>query len=105
LVPPELLPDRRYSFVVEPLYFQNEDIGYAVFEVGPGDGDIYEVLRGHISSALKGALLFQDADQARQLAEHANQIKTRLLANLSHELRTPLNIILGNTQRIQDAPP
>lgn len=105
LVPPELLPDRRYSFVVEPLYFQHEDIGYAVFEVGPGDGDIYEVLRGHISSALKGALLFQEADHARQLAEHANQIKTRLLANVSHELRTPLNIILGNTQRIQDTRP
>ena len=104
LIPADLLPDRRFSLVVMPLFFHDEALGYAVFEVGPRDGDVYEVIRGHISSALKGALLFQEADSARQSAEHANQIKTRLLANVSHELRTPLNIILGNTQRIQDAP-
>lgn len=104
-VPPDLLPERRYSFVVEPLYFQNERLGFVVFEVGPRDGDVYEVLRGHISSALKGALLFQEANEARQVAERADQVKTRLLANVSHELRTPLNIIIGHTQRILDAPP
>jgi signal transduction histidine kinase/AraC-like DNA-binding protein len=105
LVPPDLLPKRRYSLVVEPLYFQYEPLGFAVFEVGPRDGDIYEVLRGHISSALKGALLFQEANEARRVAERADLVKTRLLANVSHELRTPLNIIIGHSQRILDAPP
>jgi signal transduction histidine kinase/AraC-like DNA-binding protein len=99
LVPFDLLPQRRqYSFVVEPLYFQHEQIGFAVFEVGPRDGAIYELLRAQISSALKGALLLQEAQQARQMAEKADRIKTRLLANVSHELRTPLNIILGYSQ-------
>lgn len=100
LVPPHLLPDRRYSFIVEPLYFQMEPIGYMVFEVGPKDGEVYEVLRGYISSALKGALLFNEAHEARRKAERADDTKTRLLANVSHELRTPLNIIIGNTRRI-----
>lgn len=104
LVPPHFLPRRRFSLVVEPLYFQNEPIGFAVFEVGPPDGDIYEVLRGHISTALKGALLFQEAHEARLAAERADQIKTRLLANVSHELRTPLNIILSHTQRLLTSP-
>lgn len=105
LVPPDLLPGRRCSLLVEPLYFQTDPLGFVVFEVGPYDGDIYEVLRGHISSALKGALLFREAHEARLVAERADQIKTRLLANVSHELRAPLNIIIGHTQRLLASPP
>ncbi|HZY41984.1 MAG TPA: substrate-binding domain-containing protein [Anaerolineae bacterium] len=99
LVPADLLPQgRQYSLLVEPLYFREEQIGFGVFEIGPRDGALYEALRGHISSALKGALLFAEAQQARSAAEKADQIKTRLLTNVSHELRTPLNIILDATK-------
>ncbi len=72
LVPEELLPQtRRYNLVVEPLYFQENQLGFVVFEVGPRDGDIYEVLRRELCSALQGALLVQrvqerSAELARQ---------------------------------------
>lgn len=104
LIPADLLPTRRYALLVEPLYFQTEPLGFVVFEIGPRDGAVYEVLRGHISTALKGALLFQETQAARLAAERADQIKTRLLANVSHELRTPLNIIIGHTQRLLATP-
>ncbi|HJR79330.1 MAG TPA: substrate-binding domain-containing protein [Anaerolineales bacterium] len=105
VVPPDFLPQgRRYSLVVEPLYFQNKSLGYVVFEIGPQDGNIYELLRNNLSSALQGAMLFQEIQQARLDAEKADHIKTRLLANVSHEMRTPLNIILGYTQNALQIP-
>jgi signal transduction histidine kinase/AraC-like DNA-binding protein/DNA-binding response OmpR family regulator len=103
LAPAELLPrGRRFSMVVEPLFFREEQIGYALFEIGPRDPGVYEVLRGHISSALKGAQLIGEVHQARLAAEKADRIKTRLLENVSHELRTPLHIILDRTRTALD---
>jgi signal transduction histidine kinase/DNA-binding LacI/PurR family transcriptional regulator/CheY-like chemotaxis protein len=99
VIPQHFLPqDRRYSLVVEPLYFQDKSLGYVVFEIGSQDGNVYELLRNNLSSALQGAMLFQEIQQARLDAEKADRIKTRLLANVSHEMRTPLNIIMGYTQ-------
>ncbi|MEI6897528.1 MAG: ATP-binding protein [Psychromonas sp.] len=44
-----------------------------------------------------------ELENAKDIAESANQAKGRYLAGLSHELRTPLNVLLGYTQLlIQD---
>jgi signal transduction histidine kinase/AraC-like DNA-binding protein len=105
VIPQRFLPQgRRYSLVVQPLYFQDKSLGYVVFEIGPQDGNIYELLRNNLSSALQGAMLFQEIQQARLDAEKADRIKTRLLANVSHEMRTPLNIIMGYTQEVLQDP-
>jgi len=72
LVPQGMLPQgRRYSFVVEPLYFQKQQLGFILFEVGPRDGALYESLRGQISSALQGNLLMQQVQE--RSAELARQ--------------------------------
>jgi len=62
LVPEGMLPQgRTYSLVVEPLFFEEQQIGLAIFEIDPKTverhDDMYETLRVEISSALQGALL------------------------------------------------
>lgn len=96
LVPDGLLPvGRTYSYIVEPLYYRTDQLGFVFFEVGPHEKSVYETLQGQISSALRSNQLFQEAAEGRRLAEEANRLKTRFLSIVSHELRTPLNIIVG----------
>jgi diguanylate cyclase (GGDEF)-like protein len=83
LVPSGFLPEaRRFIFVVEALYFQNEQIGYGLFEMGARDGMIYATLRRQLSSALKGALLLQEHKQAQERIQSINDELVEYRQNL-----------------------
>jgi len=109
LIPNEFWPQaRRFSYVLEPLYFREDQIGFVLFEAGPREEIVYDILAQQIRSALKGALLtthnaelYQQAVHARQAAEEANRLKGRFLSTVSHELRTPLSLIVGTAKMIQ----
>jgi len=106
LLPTDLLAqERQHSLVVEPLFFREDQLGYAIFEADPQEGTIYEILGGQISASLKRTLLternirlFEEAVEARHSAEQANLLKSRFLSMVSHELRTPLALIVGTIE-------
>ncbi|MDX1417174.1 MAG: GAF domain-containing protein [Candidatus Promineifilaceae bacterium] len=58
--------------------------------------------------AIENARLYSEAqeakdlaEQAQQTAEQANEVKSAFLASMSHELRTPLNAIIGFTRIVK----
>ena len=63
-----------------------------------GEIEGLQLVANQIGIALQNIDLYQAARKAQFVAEQADRLKTRLLANVSHELRTPLHIILGYSQ-------
>jgi len=86
LVPDGLLAreksHRRYTMVLEPLYLRDDPLGFVLFEVGPRNGQIYEALRSHLSSALKGALLVQEVEERTRALQEANYATQRRAMHL-----------------------
>jgi diguanylate cyclase (GGDEF)-like protein len=61
LVPKRWMPrDKRFCMVVEPLFFEDRQFGFALFDMGSTDGIVYEMLRDQISAAMKGASLVRE---------------------------------------------
>jgi AraC-like DNA-binding protein/signal transduction histidine kinase len=111
--PAAVLPaDRRFSMVAEPLYVRDEHLGVALFEVGPRSGAVYRALGDQVSATMKEIMLFDEVREARDLAERADRVKTRLLSSVSDELRAPVQDIrrrvgeaLRSVEEMADAPP
>ncbi|HEU5103198.1 MAG TPA: ATP-binding protein [Roseiflexaceae bacterium] len=96
-------PDTR-SRVVIPVRFSNRIVG--VLDLHSQHSTQHtrreliglQALADQLGIGIRNAELYSEAIQARAVAEKANLLKTRLLANVSHELRTPLDIIIGYSQ-------
>jgi signal transduction histidine kinase/DNA-binding LacI/PurR family transcriptional regulator/AraC-like DNA-binding protein len=96
--------DYPAAFVVQPLFYQEEQLGFVVFETGPNYGGLYEALREQISSALKRIELHQKMLEARRVAEEADRLKSRFLSLVTHELRTPLSMIVSLSEMLLEDP-
>ncbi|MBN2353114.1 MAG: substrate-binding domain-containing protein [Spirochaetales bacterium] len=55
--------DRRYTYAVHPLTFRERRLGYAMFELGPEDGLVYNTLEVQISSSLMGSELIREREK------------------------------------------
>lgn len=90
LIPDDLFPrEERFSWVVEPLYFGQDQLGYIVFETWLREASVYDRLRGEISGALRSALLIQERNRAlseAQVRVREMEILQRMSAAVSGSL-------------------
>ncbi|MEP7271956.1 MAG: ATP-binding protein, partial [Acidobacteriota bacterium] len=62
---------------------------------GESDLRLLATIAANVGVAVHNARLFEEAKQARAMAEGADAAKSSFLSTVSHELRTPLTSVLG----------
>jgi hypothetical protein len=83
---------QRANFVVWPLRFQGERLGYAVYRFGPWHRGTYQALSTQLSGAIKGALL------VKRIQEHSEILSAGIedLTVTLEEMVTNIESIVNN---------
>jgi len=70
LVPANILPTKQcFMMIAEALYFQDNQLGFVLFETNSRNVTFYAALRAQISNALQGALLLQERQRVQRALE------------------------------------
>lgn len=89
------------SFMVQPLFIENQPLGYIITNIAFNDGSVYEDLRSAISSALHGIFLFEQTLASKQIAERAEHAKTEFFSNVGSDLSDPLVDIISKLDQME----
>ncbi len=77
ILPDQFLPQSSfYSLILESLHFQNDFLGYIIFQEGPADGGPYVALRDQLSSSLHGAILLKTLNTNKTVVEKTVETMT-----------------------------
>ncbi|MDR2094727.1 MAG: helix-turn-helix domain-containing protein [Treponema sp.] len=89
------------SYMVQPLFIENQSLGYFVHTVPMFDGLIFEELRSAVSYALKGIALLEEVIREKKIAEQAERAKTEFLKIVENELYDPLAGLMEKIENIE----
>ena len=91
IVPDEMEDEiRNGTFVIEPLFFDSQELGYIVLGTEWCEGYVLEDIRTSLSSSLKGISLFDETNEAKEQAERGERDAEEFYAKVSEGLIQPL---------------
>lgn len=90
LAPGRWLDARPRTLVAEPLAFHGEQLGFALFEVGPQDGAVYEGLRELVSGAMKKARLVEQVVEEATRRQRAEQERLEKEMEIAARIQTTI---------------
>ncbi|MFZ5989507.1 MAG: substrate-binding domain-containing protein [Bacillota bacterium] len=105
LVPDIYIPnDRRFTYLVSPLFFNNEHFGFVCFEVVNDDVINFEPLRGQMSNTLKGALMLLEREKMEKSLLESERLASlgQLIGGISHNLMSPIMSVSGACAGLED---
>ncbi|MBN1499899.1 MAG: GGDEF domain-containing protein [Spirochaetes bacterium] len=84
-----------------PLFYRNEDIGFFISDSGTKSLSVLEVMRDHLSGALKGARLLDDAKRYTETLEKMVEERTGELEKRSAELEVALHNVKLASEKLE----
>ncbi|MEA3310184.1 MAG: substrate-binding domain-containing protein [Chloroflexota bacterium] len=84
LAPEGVLPS-YYHLVVTPLYFRKEQLGFALLELRPSQGEVQQRLQNYLSSALKNVLYLERLERRATRIQTASEVAGAVSTILEQE--------------------
>ena len=86
---------------VLPLFYRGEHIGFFVSDIGSKAVPVLEIIRDHLSSALKGASLLEAAKKHADYLRIEVDQRTQELANRTIELEKALDVVQETSEKLE----
>ncbi len=91
MLPASLEEEERGTFVIEPLYYANEELGYLVIGTSWCEGYILEDIRSSLSSALKSLLISAESKSVKKAAEEEERFQLEFYSRVSEGMQDSLS--------------
>jgi signal transduction histidine kinase/CheY-like chemotaxis protein len=98
------LAGQRSADPVDEMQHQNAELLTALADLKERQAEL-ERLNQELEDTNRGVLaLYAELDEKAESVRHADELKTRFLADMSHEFRTPVNSILALSRLVEETP-
>lgn len=96
IIPDDILPnEKHFTMITENLFQGQAQLGFVIFEYGPRNAQLYEILRAKINDSLIGTLMFQ------KIQNQAKDLEKQVIERTSELYRTNAQLHLEMQEKLK----